>query len=99
MLNKLIKFVFKIITRVFSTIFTPMFSAITVLFPNLSTYFSNISIFIDYGLTFFVTACRLALIPQAVLISLFDYFAIKFTIFLAIQSFKFTLFVYEKLKP
>lgn len=99
MLNKLIKFVFKIITRIFGVIFTPLFSAITVLFPDLTTLFGYLSSFIDTALTYFVTACRLALIPQQVLIILFDYFAIKFSIYVIIQGFKFTLFVYEKLKP
>lgn len=99
MLNKLIKFVFKIITKIFSTIFTPLFSAITALFPSLGVFFGYINSFLNYALTYFITACRLALIPQEVLLLLFDYFAIKFSIYLAIQGFKFTLFVYEKLKP
>lgn len=99
MLNKLIKFVFKIITKIFSSIFTPLFNTITVLFPSLSVYFGYINSFLDIALTYFVQACRLSLIPQQVLILLFDYFAIKFTIYLAVQGFKFTLFVYEKLKP
>lgn len=99
MLNKLIKFVFKIITKIFSTIFTPLFSTISILFPSLTQYFTYIGNFLDIALTYFVQACRLSLIPQEVLILLFDYLAIKFTIYLAIQGFKFTLFVYEKLKP
>lgn len=99
MLNKLIKFVFKIITKIFGTIFTPLFSAITSLFPGLSQYFSYISQFLSIGLTYFVSACRLALIPQQVLLLLFTYFGIKFTIYVAVKGFKFTLFVYEKLKP
>ena len=99
MLNKLIKFVFKIITKVFSMIFQPLFSAINALFPALGTYFGYITNFLNIALTYFTSACRLALIPQAVLIALFDYLLIKFAIFVAIQGFKFTLFVFEKLKP
>lgn len=99
MLNKLIKFVFKIITKVFNMIFAPLFSAITVLFPSLGQYFGYISQFLSFGLSYFVTAARLALIPQQVLILLFTYFGIKFSIYVAVKGFKFTLFVFEKLKP
>ena len=99
MIKKIIKAVFKIITKIFGTIFTPLFSAISVLFPNLSSYFQYITNFIDGALTYFVTACRLALIPKEVLMLLFTYFGIKFTIYVAVKGYKFTLFVYEKLKP
>lgn len=99
MIKKIIKAVFKIITKIFGTIFTPLFSAINVLFPSLSQYFTYISNFLDGALTFFITACRLSFIPKEVLMLLFTYFGIKFTIYVAVKGYKFTLFVYDKLKP
>lgn len=99
MIKKIIKAVFKIITKIFSTIFSPLFSTITVLFPNVSQYAQKIADFINLGLTYFTNACKLALIPKEVLMALFSYFGIKFAIYVAVKGFKFTLFVYEKLKP
>lgn len=99
MLNKLIQFVFKIITRIFSSIFSPLFAAINVLFPDLTQFFNYIGQFFAIAMQYFVTACRLALIPQNVLILLFTYFGTKFAIYVAVKGFKFTLFIYEKLKP
>lgn len=99
MLNKLIKFVFKIITKIFSVIFTPLFNAVLSLFPTLNDYFGYISSFLNYALSYFVTAARLALIPQNVLVLLFTYFGIKFSIYVIVKGFKFTMFIYDKLKP
>lgn len=99
MLNKLIQFVFKIITKIFSIIFTPLFSGITVLFPSVGNFFNYISQFLGIALTYFVSVCRLVLLPQGALLLLFNYFAIKYSIFLVLQGVKFIMFIYEKLKP
>lgn len=99
MLNLLVKFVFKIITKIFDLIFSPLFAGINALFPSVSQYFGYISQFLTTALTYFATTARLALVPQGALLLLFDYFAIKYTIFITVQGIKFIMMVYDKLKP
>lgn len=83
----------------FSVVFSPLFSVINVLFPSLDGYMANVVSFINYSSTYVLNACDFVLLPRSYVIMLLDYFLIKYSIFLAIQTVKFTMMVYEKLKP
>ena len=99
MLKILVNFVFKIINKLYSIIFTPLFSVVNALFPDVSSYVSTITGFFNYCSTYVLNALDFVLLPRDLVVLLLDYFLIKFSIQVAISSVKFTMFVYEKLKP
>lgn len=99
MINKLIEGIFYIINKIFTIIFTPFFTALFALFPQLSTYFNYITTFLGYALSYVSNIISFLFIPSGVMVALFDYFAIKYSIFLLAQGVRFIINVYNKLKP
>lgn len=99
MLQIIIKAIFYIITQLYDLLFTPFFSLIYALFPDISNLFTYVNNYLDIGLTYFSTAIDLLCIPRAALILLFDYFAIKYSIYLIRITLKFAIKVYNLLKP
>lgn len=99
MLQMLINFIFNIILTIVQAITTPFFSVLFALFPSVAVYFSYISDFLTTGLTYVTTILRWFLFSPSMLILLFDYYVIKYTVHLTIQAVKFTINLYDKLKP
>lgn len=99
MLNILVKFIFKIITKMFDVIFSPVFSAISALFPSLGSFFTNINNFLVIALEYVSAGCQFMLIPQTAMLLLFDYYIVKYSIYLIIQGIHFINKVYVTLKP
>ena len=104
MLSILIKAVFTIITKLFSIILQPILSVILIAFPDLEQITSAIiSFFNDYifnYVTFLVKMLEhLTGLQHWLIVFLFDYFLIKYSIYLTIQAVRFGLTVYNKLKP
>lgn len=99
MLQMLINFIFNIILTIVETITTPFMTALFALFPSVSTYFGYISTFFSSALTYVTTILRWFLFTPSMLTLLFDYYVIKYTVFLTIQAVKFTINLYDKLKP
>lgn len=99
MINKIINGIFFIITKIFETIFTPFFSALFALFPALETYLTYILNFLTSALSYVGVFTTSLFIPSGWLTALFDYFLIKFAIFILSRSIKFIVNVYNKLKP
>ena len=99
MLQMLINFIFNIILTIVETITTPFMTALFALFPAVSTYFGYISTFFTSALTYVTTILRWFLFTPSMLTLLFDYYVIKYTVFLTIQAVKFTINLYDKLKP
>ncbi len=104
MLSMLIKVVFTIITKLFSIILQPILSVILLLFPDLQQLTSSILLlFNNYIFTYVTFALRmlehLTALPHWLVVFLFDYLLIKYSIYLIIQAVRFGLNVYNKLKP
>lgn len=99
MLDILVKWVFKVINKLISTIFNPIVSGITALFPSTATIFTNIISFLGYALTYVSNVCEFLCIPNTILVLLFSYFEIKFTIHLIVIATKGTINLYNYLKP
>lgn len=99
MLQMLINFIFNIILTIVQAITTPFMTALFALFPAVGTYFSYISTFFATALTYVTTVLRWLLFSPAMLTLLFDYYIIKYTVHLTIQAVKFTINLYDKLKP
>lgn len=98
MINLLIKGIFWIITQLFNLLTAPIIATITVLFPSLSSFFNSISVFLGYAFTYIRSILNLLLIPDPLIIALFDYFVILYSIFIGIQAYKFAINIYNKLK-
>lgn len=99
MLQMLINFIFNIILTIVEAITTPFFSVLFALFPSVGEYFGYISTFFATGLTYVTTILRWFLFTPSMLTLLFDYYIIKYTVHLTIQAVKFTITLYDKLKP
>ena len=99
MLQMLINFIFNIILTIVQAITTPFFTVLFSLFPAVADYFGYISSFFTTALTYVTTILRWFLFSPSMLTLLFDYFVIKYTVHLSIQAVKFTINLYDKLKP
>jgi uncharacterized membrane protein len=98
MINAIIKGIFFLITKLFNLILSPIISVIIALFPDLTTFFNSISTFFGYGFTYIRSILSLLCIPDTIIIALFDYFVILYSIHLTVIAVKFALTVYNKLK-
>ena len=99
MINKLIEGIFYIITKIFDILFTPFFSALFSLFPSLTTYYYYVVNFLQQAVTYVGFFTNSLFFPTGFLVAIFDYFAIKYSIFILARSVKFIVNVYNKLKP
>lgn len=99
MLQMLINFIFNIILTIVQAITTPFMSVLFALFPDVAQYFSYITTFFTTSITYVTTILRWFLFEPAMLTLLFDYYIIKYTVHLTIQAVKFTINLYDKLKP
>lgn len=99
MINLLVNMIFWLITTLANAILNPLFSAIFALFPSLEQFFNNIMNFIQYPLDMVVFGREFMMIPSTCFVMLFDYYVIKYSIYLLRQSVKFTVKVYQLFKP
>lgn len=98
MINAIIKGIFKLITSFFTILMTPIISFVTNLFPDLSNIFSYISTYLTYCFTYVRSILHLLLIPDELIIFLFDYFIICSTIYYGVIAYRFALNIYNKYK-
>lgn len=98
MINAIINGIFNLIISMFETLLSPFISAITILFPSVTVFFNYITTFLAYSLTYSSLVIELFLIPRAALVSLFDYFAVTYSIYLISLSIKFAVNIYNKFK-
>lgn len=98
MINAIIKGIFFLITKMFNLLFSPFISVITALFPALSPLFNYLTYFIKLSLTYVRSILSLILINDTMIITLFDYFIILYTIYLTTLAIKFAITIYNKFK-
>lgn len=98
MINAIIKGIFSLIMMLFNLLFSPLISVITSLFPSLGNLFTYLSNFIVMGLTYVRSILSLLLITDNMIITLFDYFIILYTIYLTVIIVKFSITIYNKFK-
>lgn len=85
--------------QLFSIILTPIISAITALFPQTANLFQYINTFLDSAFTYANFARLMLYIPSGAMVLLFDYFLIKYSVYLIRIGVKFAVTVYDKFKP
>lgn len=98
MINAIIKGIFYLITTLFSALLSPIISVVTALFPSLSTFFTSITTFFSYCFTYVRSILCLLCISDTIIVGLFDYFVILYTIHITILAIKFSINIYNKLK-
>lgn len=98
MINAIINGIFKLIINLFNTITSPIISAVTVLFPSLSTFFYYIENFLIYALRYVGLVLDLCFIPRSAITFLFDYFLTCYSIYLLVISIRFVINIYNKFK-
>lgn len=98
MINAIIKGIFTLILMMFNLIFSPIISIITSLFPTLANLFTYLSNFLTISLTYVRSILSLLLINDTMIITLFDYFVILYTIYLTVLTVKFAINIYNKFK-
>lgn len=98
MVKLFIKGIFWVVTQLFNLIFSPIISVITALFPSLGTFFGYISSFTTTSLTYVRTCLSLLCISDDMILAIFDYFVICYTIYLTMLGVRFAVKIYNKFK-
>ena len=99
MLDTLVKFVFYLITSVYSILFYPFISLIFHLFPDLTNITSTITSFVQTACTYLILCIDLLCIPRGCLVLLFNYYAIKYSIYIIQLTIKLGVKIYNTFKP
>lgn len=98
MLRVLLKFFMLILQTFVNILFTPFVSLITTLFPEFGQIFSYIITFLNFALENVVFVKSLFLVPNSAMILLFDYLAIKYSIYLVRSTLRLGVNVYNNFK-
>lgn len=99
MLDTLVQFVFYLITSVYSLLFSPFISLIFNLFPDLTNIITHITSFITTACTYLIFCIDLLCIPRSALVLLFNYYAIKYSIYIIQNTIKLGVKIYHTFKP
>lgn len=98
MVNAIVKGLFYVISMIASAIMSPIVSIITSLFPDLQTAITNVTQYFNTIVTFIPLCLELSMIPRTAIVFLFDYYLIKYAIYLGVASVKAIITIYNKLK-
>ena len=99
MANAFFSVLFKIIGKLADILFFPVYALIDNFLPSISTGIDNVSFFTNNFLDYLVITFKLFMIPSGA-IKLLVGFGISFlSVFIAIGLVRFSLNVYNKLKP
>lgn len=98
MINAIIKGLFSIITKIANVILSPIIAVITALFPDLGVAITNVMSYMVLMVTYIPLALDFMMIPRDAIVFLFDYYVIKYTIYLSVRAVKSAITVYNKLK-
>lgn len=99
MLELLLRFVFEIIANINNIIATPIVNVVVGMFPDTAGHFENILAFFEQAFTYLTTILRWLLITQPMMLALFDYFFVKWSVWIISCGVRFAIKMYDKLKP
>lgn len=91
--------IFNIITQLASSIMIAPITLITSLFPDLTNALNYVIQYLTTILQFVPLALDFLMIPRQAVVFLFDYYIIKYSIYLIIRIIKLVITIYNKLKP
>lgn len=95
----IINVVMNVIVSIVEFIMSPFLNALFALFPSLSTYLSYVTAYLTQAFTYVRTILEWFLFTPAMFTMLFDYYVIKYSIFVLTRAIKFAINIYDKLKP
>lgn len=98
MINAILTGLFNLIISLFNAIVSPFVGAITSLFPALNDFFTHISDFLTIACTYVRSVLSLFLINDNMILTIFNYFGILYSIHITILAIKFALNIYNKFK-
>lgn len=98
MLRALFKFFMLILQTFTNILFTPFVSLITSVFPEFTNIFQYLFTFLDVALQNVGFVKSLFLVPSSAMVLLFDYLAIKYTIYLVRSTIRLGVNVYNNFK-
>lgn len=98
MINAIVKGLFYVISMIASAIMSPIVSIITGLFPELGTAITNVTQYFTTIVTFIPLCLEFSMIPRTAIVFLFDYYLIKYSIYLGVSAVKAIIVIYNKLK-
>lgn len=99
MLKVLINGIFWLITKLADIIMSPFIGALMLLFPDVAPMFNNITNLLVKFISFIPNCLDIILVPKTAVILLFDYFSIKYSIYLLKIAINFAIKIYNKFKP
>lgn len=99
MFNALITGIFGIVESLAGSIMAAPISLITALFPDLTNAINQVIDYMTTILQFVPLALDFLMVPRQAIIFLFDYYIIKYAIYLIVRVVKLVLTIYNKLKP
>lgn len=98
MINAILTGIFNLIISLFNALVSPFISAITSFFPSLGTFFTHISDFLTLACTYVRSVLALFCINDNMILAIFNYFVILYTIHITILAIKFAINIYNKFK-
>ena len=98
MINAILTGIFNLIISLFNALVSPFINAITSLFPALGTFFTNITNFLSLACTYVRSVLSLFCINDNMILTIFNYFGILYSIHITILAIKFAINIYNKFK-
>lgn len=95
----ILQIIMNIIITISEIFLSPFMNALYALFPSVSTYFSYINSYLIMAFTYVSTVLQWFLFTPAMFVLLFEYYVVKYAIHLLVLAIKFTVNIYNKLKP
>ena len=99
MLSMLITFVFTIVANLVNTMMKPFIAMILLIFPNTTTELGHVITWFGYAFQYLGCVYRWFLFTPLMFQLLFDYFAVKFAVYIAASAIRSALKLYNTLKP
>lgn len=99
MVEVLANFLMNVIVTISNAILSPFVTAVLLLFPSITTYVGYILQFLQLAFTYVPSICRLLLINNTMMATIFSFIVIKYAIYLLFSSIRFGIRIYNALKP
>lgn len=99
MFELLINFIFNVVSTIAQAFMTPVINIIFAMIPDLTVHAEHVFQWFNLAFQYLTCVYRWFLFTPAMFVLLFDYFAIKFTIWVTACGLRFALKLWNTLKP
>lgn len=91
--------IFMLLSHFIDFLISPIISGVLGMFPTLQPAFYNVMQFLSSGFTYLTTILRWLLFTPAMWVMLFDYFLIKYSVWVIAAGIRLAIKMYHYLKP